>query len=304
MPAPRVSIVTPTHNRAELLRETIASVMAQTWEDWEMLIVDDGSTDGTREAVEGLREPRIRYFGLERTGNLSRLLNFGIAQALGEQVAFLDSDDLWREDKLQAQVEVLASHPEAGWCICGFESFNEKGPLRRNVHCGPGQEEGGCSVGGIFPAVIRASLTLFTSTLAVRRQAFDRAGTLNEELPIGDFELCTRLAFHYPAAVLHRPLVRIRKHSGNMTHALQAGMDGFAQAIHSVESFYAQGAIPRALHREMMLMYRYRLGRYLQKLGDPAAARREFLACLRLHPAHAGAWSGWAASLLRGRGNA
>ena len=301
MRPPRVSILTPAHNRADLLPQTIDSVLRQSLGDFEMIVVDDGSTDGTREVVEGYRDPRVLFVGLPHVGNLSKLRNAGVARARGEIVAFLDSDDLWHEDKLRDQAELLDRHPEAGWSFCGYESFDDSGPLRRNTYEDEGGQEGRKEevlLDWIFPTVIRGGMTIYTSTVIARRTLLAAAGPFNEAFLIADFELFTRLAFLARAAVLRRPLARIRKHAGNCSSDLARGIDGFLDAIHSVESFHARGAISRELRTEMLLKYRFRLGKYLLTRGRPAAARRELLACLRLRPWFAPAWSRYARSFL------
>lgn len=295
MRPPRVSILTPAYNRADLLPQTIASVLAQTFSDFEMIVVDDGSTDGTRGVVEGCGDPRVVYAGLPHLGNLSKLRNAGVERSRGELVAFLDSDDLWHEDKLRVQVELLDRHPEVGWSFCGYESFDENGPLRRNVY---GDSEEDVLLDWIFPAVIRGAMTIYTSTVIARRALLAQAGPFNEAFLIADFELFTRLAFLGRAAVLRRPLTRIRKHAGNCSSDLARGIDGFRDAIHSVESFHARGAISRELRTEMLLKYRFRLGKYLLTRGRPAEARRELLACLRLRPWFLAGWTRYARSFL------
>ncbi|HEV3459837.1 MAG TPA: glycosyltransferase family A protein, partial [Thermoanaerobaculia bacterium] len=109
MARPTVSIVVPTFNRAGLLAETIASVLEQTFADFELLVVDDGSVDDTREVVQAIADPRVDFLPMSHCGNLSILRNAGISKAQGSFVAFLDSDDLWREDKLAAQLDLMSS---------------------------------------------------------------------------------------------------------------------------------------------------------------------------------------------------
>jgi hypothetical protein len=93
--------------------------------------------------------------------------------------------------------------------------------------------------------------------------------------------------------------VRIRKHPGNSSPGY--GVEGFEDAIHGLTRFYARGEVPRALYVERLLLYRYRLGRFLLDRGERRAARRQFLACLRLQPSHRSAWGGLAAALGTGR---
>src|SRR5579863_7279546 len=110
-----VSIIIPTFNRAYCIRHTVDSVVAQTHANWEVLIVDDGSTDGTRELIASTysHDPRIRYLYQPNAG-VSHARNTGIAESHGEFVAFLDSDDVWKPWKLAVQLACLAGQPEIG----------------------------------------------------------------------------------------------------------------------------------------------------------------------------------------------
>jgi glycosyltransferase involved in cell wall biosynthesis len=301
MREPRVSVVIPTHNRAHLLPETLASALGQERVDLEVIVVDDGSTDGTAEVVRAIRDPRLSYLPLPRSGNLARVRNAGVARAQGGLLAFLDSDDLLEAGALAAYADALDTHPEAGWTLAGYRSFDASGFRRTNLHpLEPAEtEEGSATVTSLFFPVLRTWTTLYTSTIAVRRPVLDAVGPFEERLTTGEYDLFTRLAFHAPAVVLHQPLVRIRKHPGNSSPGY--GVEGFEDAIHGLTRFYAQGEVPRALYVERLLLYRYRLGRFLLERGERRAARRQFLACLRLQPSHRSAWGGLAAALVSGR---
>ncbi len=106
-----VSVIIPTYNRAALVAEAVASVLAQTWRDFEVLVVDDGSTDGTIEALAPYAS-RLRLLRRESRGGVSAARNTGIKAARGEWLAFLDSDDLWLPEKLSRQMAYLAAHPD------------------------------------------------------------------------------------------------------------------------------------------------------------------------------------------------
>ncbi|WP_160898779.1 MULTISPECIES: glycosyltransferase [Halomonadaceae] len=110
---PLISIVTPAYNRADYLPVAIDSVLAQTYANFEHLIVDDGSTDNTSGVVSSYEDERIRYFRQENQGQ-SVARNLGIEHSRGEFICFLDSDDAWLPEKLRQQVEVFERHPEAG----------------------------------------------------------------------------------------------------------------------------------------------------------------------------------------------
>ncbi len=113
---PQVSVVIPTWNRAALVREAVASVVAQSARDWELIVVDDGSDDDTVEQLGRVADPRLRVIGEKRCGNVARLRNLGVAAGTAPLIAFLDSDDLWLPPKLDRQLEAFRASPAAGWC--------------------------------------------------------------------------------------------------------------------------------------------------------------------------------------------
>jgi glycosyltransferase involved in cell wall biosynthesis len=300
MREPRISVVIPTFDRAHFLPETLASVLGQSVIDLEVIVVDDGSTDDTAEVLAGtsaLRDPRLTYLPLPRSGNLARARNTGLVRARGEVIAFLDSDDLLEEGALAACLEALAAHPETGWTLAGYRTFDAAGIQRTNLHPLPGQEaaEGTVTVAALFLPVLRGWDPIYTSTVALRRSLLATVGPFEEALRTGECDFFVRLAHAAPAVILHRPLVRIRKHPGNSSPHLD--VEAYVDAIHGLERF--SGEIPRELREEMLLRYRSRLGRCLLERGERRAARREFLKCLRLKPTFGPAWLGLAGAFLK-----
>ena len=116
-----VSVVMPAYNAERTIESAIRSVLRQSWTALELLVVDDASSDGTGEIVErwSARDPRVRYLPQKRNSGVSRSRNIGVEAAEGAWIAFLDSDDLWREDKLEKQMALASRHPEAGLFFTG-----------------------------------------------------------------------------------------------------------------------------------------------------------------------------------------
>lgn len=128
-----VSVVIPTYNHARYLPDAINSVLAQTFDDWEALIIDDGSTDNTREVAAQFTDPRISYIYQENRG-LSGARNTGLAVAQGELIALLDADDQWMPGFLARMVNELNNHPDAAAAYCGFRWMDAGGsPLKQSV---------------------------------------------------------------------------------------------------------------------------------------------------------------------------
>ena len=122
---PKVSIIMPTYNRAELIAETINSVQDQTYPNWELIIVDDGSDDHTKHVVDSIADHRIKFLEAGRTGIVGRIKNMAIEKSTGSLLAFIDSDDLWHPSKLEKQVNALSGYTEAGFCLVNGYNFSE-----------------------------------------------------------------------------------------------------------------------------------------------------------------------------------
>jgi len=113
-----VSVVIPTYNRADLIGRTINSALAQSWQDLEIIVVDDASTDDTRAVVQAIPDPRVRYIGLEKNSGPSTARNTGVEQAKGRFISFLDSDDEWRPEKTALQFTALARQTNPDNVVC------------------------------------------------------------------------------------------------------------------------------------------------------------------------------------------
>src|SRR6476620_3985469 len=121
----KVSIITITYNRRHLIVETIENVRSQTWRDFEHIIVDDGSRDDTETFVKSFNDDRLKYFKYGHSGNLSVLLNHGFTHASGEVIALLDSDDIWRKDKLETAITVFEKHSEIALITHNVQYFSD-----------------------------------------------------------------------------------------------------------------------------------------------------------------------------------
>lgn len=263
--------------------ETLDSVLNQSFRDFEILVVDHGSTDNTATILHRYRDSGVKSIHVDRKEKLSYVRNRGLASARGEMIAFLDSDDLWEPDKLQHQTRLLETYPDVGFVQCGFHVFDESRTRSTDLQLRASLGSGDISIGWLFPTVIRAQMAMYTSTILIRRSAIDLAGPLNEELRAGECEFITRLSFHCKGAIIHRPLVRIRKHAGN-TSAMYWDQD-FEEALYTIEQFNAKGAISPDVFADMMSLYHRTYAEHLAARGRNEEAETHFAACLRDLPA-------------------
>lgn len=211
--APLVSIITPSFNRAHLLSETIASVVSQDFTDWEMVIIDDGSTDNTAELVEeySRNDPRIRWIRQEN-GGICRARNHGIEEARGRYLAFIDSDDCYCEGALGKLVEAMQGAPDSVKMVCGdLVFFNMKDQSRV-----PFKPPAPLPRPGLFhqmlflktcPVVLLASL--------IEKQAFVEVGFFDESYRSDELtEFCTRFVQHHDLLKVDAEIYLYRRHDG------------------------------------------------------------------------------------------
>jgi len=288
MEVPLVSVVIPTWNRCEFLSEAIASVLGQTvlsetgsnqgWKRIEIVVVDDGSEDETASVIRAFGNPAIRHFALPHSGRISHLRNTGIKWARGEYLAFLDSDDLWSPEKLEVQLAGMEAHPHAGFAFTGFQTFDGAGNARIKLYRSDDMRL--LSVENIFERLMAGGMGIYTSTVLIKKEALARIGPLDESLTCGDYEFLSRLAFEFPAVVVHSPLVSIRKHPGN--HSALFSADDLREAIFTVERAYCARRISRGIFVERILSYRAELARVFLNDGDEAEARKQMQGCLSI----------------------
>ncbi len=131
---PLVSVVMTSYNCRQFVREAIQSVQNQTWPGWELIIVDDASTDGSAELIQDIRDPRIRLLVNDRNMQISRSRNRGCEAAAGDYIAFLDCDDVWKPEKLSKQVSWMEAHPETGTCFTWLELMDGQGNAAEDAH--------------------------------------------------------------------------------------------------------------------------------------------------------------------------
>jgi len=198
---PTVSVVIPTYNRADILGRAIRSVLGQTFEDFEVLIVDDASADHTDEVVRGFSDARIRFLRQSENAGVGAARNRGMREAAGQYVALLDSDDAWLPQKLERQVDRLASAPDrVALVYTGIVRVQEDGtevatrPIDR---------------GNVWARMLRRNVIDGTSTVLFRRSVIDRIGFFDEGMPaIEDYDYWVRLTREYEVDVVPEPLVR------------------------------------------------------------------------------------------------
>jgi hypothetical protein len=211
---PTVTAVIPTYNRVSYLCQAIESALEQGYDNLEVIVVDDGSTDGTRMALAAY-EGRIRLIYQEHQG-VSAARNTAIAASCGEYVAFLDSDDVWLPGKLVCQMEFLVAHPEVGMVASHAMAIDLRGHPVSDTPLFPSQKEGWVS---LETNVLRSPLPV--DTLIVRRSCLPKPLPFTRGVGFGeDWEMCLRVGARYPIWFIAKPLAGVRVHEDNVTALL------------------------------------------------------------------------------------
>jgi glycosyltransferase involved in cell wall biosynthesis len=213
---PRVSVIIATHNRAGYLREAIESVLAQSYRDFELIVVDDGSSDETREVVDSYGD-RACYLYRENGGECAAR-NSGLARARGEYIALLDDDDLFLPHKLECQVAALEQLPEAGMACSGTRQFLDGGRERAAGASLP--VSGPARLEDVFGELLLWNRRVSVPGVLIRRACLDRVGPFDERLVCaGDEEMWLRISAEHPVAFSEPVVALVRSHSRNVGKA-------------------------------------------------------------------------------------
>ena len=207
---PRVSVIIPVYNHARYLGNAIQSVISQSYDEYEIIVVDDGSQDGSRE-VAGRFGNRIRYVWQKNQG-LSAARNTGVQKARAEAIALLDADDQWEPAFLERMMNQLSRNPIAAGVYCGFQYMDDEGhPVgSRNVRVVPPEQ--------FHETLLREGNWLVPCAVVFRKQLASEVGLFDEALEaVEDADLWTRLSVIQPFVGVPEALVRYRRHDGNMS---------------------------------------------------------------------------------------
>ena len=205
-----VSVIIPAYNSEEYIVDTIKSVLAQTYKQIEIIVIDDGSTDGTSNILKPYIH-KIKYIKKEN-GGASSARNKGIVNSNGDYVAFLDADDLWRKNKIEKQMAIFKEFPDVGLVYCDSSTFDKEGVIHSSL-----SEIVETPTGNVLEAMIVHNF-LNNSSIVVKRVCFDIAGLWNENLINGnDYDMWLRVASHYNFWFVDQVLVDTRYHSHGLS---------------------------------------------------------------------------------------
>ena len=280
--APKVTVVIPTYNRAHLIRDCVQSVLAQSFSDLEVIVIDDGSTDGTSQVVSTFP---VRYYRQENEG-APAARNKGLSLAGGEYVIFLDSDDILLADAVVKGVTVLDKHPEVGFSYGRCYFIDEKGRILGRMK---GHLKSSCIRQGKEElADLIFGNDIPPSAVMVRRRCLEEVGGFAPAFRFGsqDFELWVRLARRYAVAYIAEPLAKFRVHGHNMTSSRtpEEIEQTHSLILESVFNDHELGSFLSARRPAAYSHLYWRLANHAYSRGEMKTARRYLYRAVRTCP--------------------
>jgi len=232
---PKVSVIIPTHNRAEFLESSIASVLNQTYDDFEIIVVDDNSIDRTHEVVKNIKDGRIKYIRHNENCGPSAARNTAISFSTGEYIAFLDDDDEWVPEKLQKQVELLNKCAEN---ICGIYSNRLVVDRLSNriISASPRAEK----LSGNLLYQLSMGSPIHTSTVLLRKRCIEKIGLFDETMSyMEDRDFWIRLSFNWDFEYIDKPLTTAYVHKqGHLSENLEGQTAGREKLLQRYKNLF------------------------------------------------------------------
>lgn len=209
---PKVSVIIRTYNRADLIERALASVFNQTFQDFEIVVADDGSTDHTRQIVANLaaKDPRIKFVSQTHFGTPGRTFNLGLNNSHGQYVAILDSDDEWLPTKLEKQIKLLENTgPKTGLVTCHALLISPDSPE---------QERKASAYQSCLESALARKIPFSLSSVLIKKEIFDYLGSIDENYRIADdWDMYIRITQKYNYDFVDEVLLKYYKHDSNIS---------------------------------------------------------------------------------------
>jgi len=278
---PKVSVIIPTYNCAQYIFHAVDSVLAQSFRDFELVVVDDGSTDNTRELLK-LYGSQIKYI-YQQNKDMTAARNTGIKNSSGEYIAFLDSDDIWLAHKLERQVALLDQAPEVGLVYCWhyyIDSAGKRCQFYDNV-IGRSFESGS----RVYEKLIENNvISGGGSTPVIQRKCLKKSGMFDESIPYsGDWDLWLRISMDYVIAVIPEPLACYRiedeEHKYPEKFVRYRVDQGLVKVVNKASQLLAERGYKnhKALKRRALVSIHLHCARMWESLGEWSIARSHLL---------------------------
>ena len=264
---PKVSIIIPTYNRARFITRAIDSVLSQTYWNVEIIVVDDGSTDNTKNIVNSYGK-QVRYIYQENKGAASAR-NTGINESKGQYIAFLDSDDFYAKDNLEKKISFLEGNPQIGWIYSDWQYIDEKGKYLDKGSLRFDYFNKKLS-GEIFEELFYKRNFIATDTVVVKRSVLEDIGFFDPKIPSQEeYDLWLRMSAKYAVGYIDEPLVTVTTHPDSLSTDFSKWAYGNALIIDKIEKILPDNFTVRKRMMDRMYADKYTfLGRDFAQKGQ------------------------------------
>jgi len=265
---PEVSIIIPVYNAEKFIKKTIESVLSQTYKDYEIIIVDDGSTDNSKKILDEFKD-KVRYFKQANSG-VSSARNRAIKEAKGEYIALLDQDDLWYSEKLKKQINFIKKNPNAGMVYSDCYYIDDKDKVISRVF-----ENQKFYCGKIFENLVIENF-IPIPTVLIKKEVLNKTGLFVENYSHAEeYDLFLRISKDYEVGFMNEALAGYRVHDTNLSKNIDKSLQEDIIVKEYTLKKYAKQIEPvkNKIKRKLAEHY-YELGRFYQKAGQGKMARQ------------------------------
>lgn len=267
---PLVSVIIPTYNHATYIGEALDSVLQQTYENLEIIIIDNYSDDNTEQIVSSIKDLRIQYWKFHNNGVIAASRNFGVDKANGKIIAFLDSDDVWEPEKLHRQVQHLERNNDISIVASNYYIIGESPLWRNRLNFDNKMYK------DYYYQDLILDNTVINSSAVVKREVFDKVGGLDEDpqyFAFEDWDLWLRCCRHGKLRIISTPVVGYRIHSGNAKNKLEI----HTRSLNLLKKHRTLGYLDSRLFNNALGVKSLLLGRSYYTSGDRTSSIKQYL---------------------------
>ncbi|MCT7984809.1 glycosyltransferase family 2 protein [Laspinema sp. A4] len=291
---PIISVIVPAYNAEKTIVETLHSVQNQTFSDWEVLMIDDGSSDRTLQIVTELKDPRIQVFSYPNAG-VAVARNHGIMKATGDYIAFLDADDLWTPDKLELQLRVLQDNPEAGVAY-SWNYYQYENPADSYADTSPRFQ------GNVYPDLLIKNFLQNGSNPLVRKEAIASVGFFDPTIKsCEDWDYYLRLARNWPFVLVPKVQVIYRQSSDSVSSNIEVMEDYLLRLINRTFQSVPQ-ELKHLKNQSISWVYKYVAHHYFIKKNITSTqvqlAAKNLMKAVLFYPPHC--WDNYTQYMAKG----
>lgn len=274
----KISVIIPTYNRAKILPRAIKSVLNQSFEDFELIVVDDGSTDKTKEIVQTFQKKdlRVKYIWQKNSGAPARPKNRGIREAKGEYLAFLDDDDEWEKEKLEEQIRLFESQRNLGFVGCDILIINERGERKELKE----YKIPKYSPKIFFERLLERNFLLTSSSIMVKKEIFNEIGFFDENLKVADdWDMWLRISKKFPFDFVSKFLIKYYIHQKSITPNLDPEKEA-----KELEYIFEKHRKDYAKYPRILSVHLRQLASRYCAIGEMKKGRRNYINSIKYNP--------------------